>query len=75
MAFDNRDLTILPEVVDIEEKVDELSVELEARHIERLRKGLCTAQLGSIFLQTVSNLERVSDHMTNVAFSIKQYTK
>jgi len=75
LAFDNRDLSVLPEVADIEETIDELSVELETRHIDRLRKGLCTAQIGSIFLQTVSNLERVSDHMTNVAFSIKQYTK
>lgn len=75
LAFDNRDLSVIPEIVDIEDKIDELSVELEARHIDRLRKGLCTAQLGSIFLQTVSNLERVCDHMTNVAFSIKQYTK
>ena len=62
-------------VEEVEEKIDEMSLELEHRHIERLKKGICTAQVGSIFLQTVSNLERVGDHMTNVAFSIRQYTK
>ena len=73
-AFDDRDLTVLPIVEEIEEEIDNVCVELEHRHIERLKKGECTAQTGSIFLQTISNLERVGDHMTNIAFSIKQYT-
>ena len=72
-AFDDRNLTLLTKVEEVEESVDEYSHELENRHIERVKKGACTAQTGSIFLQTVSNLERVSDHITNVAFSIKQY--
>ncbi len=72
-AFDDRNLSLLPNVAEVEESIDELSKELEGRHIDRLKKGACTAQTGSVFLQTVSNLERVSDHITNVAFSIKQY--
>lgn len=74
VAFDERDLTVLPIVEGIEEEIDNLCVELEHRHIDRLKKSECTAQTGSVFLQTISNLERVGDHMTNVAFSIKQYT-
>ena len=46
---------------------------LEVQHVDRLKKGLCTAQIGSVYLQTISNLERVADHITNVAFSIKKY--
>ncbi len=72
-AFDDRNLSLLTSVAEVEESVDEYSKELEHRHIDRLKKGACTAQTGSVFLQTVSNLERVSDHITNVAFSIKQY--
>lgn len=72
-AFDDRNLSILSSVAEVEESIDEFSKELESRHIDRLKKGACTAQTGSVFLQTVSNLERVSDHITNVAFSIKQY--
>lgn len=72
-AFDDRNLSILSSVAEVEESIDELSKELESRHIDRLKKGACSAQTGSVFLQTVSNLERVSDHITNVAFSIKQY--
>ncbi len=72
-AFDKRDLNSLDVVDDLEQKIDDMSAELENRHIERVKSGFCTAQLGSIYLQTVSNLERVGDHITNIAFSIKKY--
>ena len=72
-AFDERSLAMLSEVDKLEQKMDDISAELDNKHIERVKGGLCTAQLGSIYLQTVSNLERVGDHITNVAFSIKKY--
>lgn len=72
-AFDERSLSMLPEVEKLEQKIDDLSVMLEGKHIERLKNNLCTAQVGSVYLQTVSHLERVSDHIRNVALSITQY--
>ena len=74
-AFDERDLSMLVKVEQIEEAVDDMTEELESKHIERVKKGACTAQLGSVYLQTVSNLERVADHIDNVAGSIRKYTK
>ena len=73
-AFDERDLSTIEKVEEIEEQVDAMTRELENKHIERVKKGMCTAQLGSVYLQTVSNLERVGDHVTNVACSIRKYT-
>ena len=64
---------MLTEVEMLEEKIDELDESLENAHIERLRKGLCTAQIGSVYLQTISHLERIGDHITNVAKSIRKY--
>ena len=72
-AFERLDESILTEVDILEESVDQANVELEARHIERIKKGMCDPEIGSIFLQTLSNLERVGDHITNIAFSIKNY--
>lgn len=72
-AFESLDDSLLTEVDILEESVDQANVELEARHIERIKKGLCDPEIGSIFLQTLSNLERVGDHITNIAFSIKNY--
>lgn len=73
IAFDKRDFSMLKEVDEIEERIDDYSAELELKHVERLKQGVCSAQTGSLYLQTVSNLERVGDHITNMAFSIKQY--
>lgn len=73
MAFSETDASLLSEIDVLEESVDVASAELEAKHIERLKKGACTAQIGSIFLQTVSDLERVGDHITNIGYSIRHY--
>ncbi len=74
-AFEKLDLSALPQIYDIEESIDVASVELENKHLERLKNNACTAELGSIYLQTVSNLERVGDHINNVAKSITKYAK
>ena len=74
-AFDKLDLSLIAEIEDIEESIDVASVELENKHLERLQNNACTAELGSIYLQTVSNLERVGDHINNVAKSIRKYAK
>lgn len=72
-AFEKEDIKMLAEIDQIENKIDEASVILEEKHIARLKKGSCTPQTGSIYLQTVSNLERVGDHITNVSTSLKNY--
>ena len=72
-AFDDRNISILGQVEEYEQDIDDYCAMLENRHLERLRQGNCTAQAGSIFLQTISNLERVADHINNVAKSIKTY--
>ncbi len=72
-AFDQRDLGLLTEVERIEEEIDDICDSLGEMHIERLKNGLCNAQSGSTYLQTISNLERVADHVFNVGNSIKKY--
>ncbi len=74
-AFDKRDVAKLDAVAELEEHIDDVTAELEGKHIERVKAGRCTAQIGSVYLQTVSNLERVGDHINNVAMSITQYRK
>jgi phosphate:Na+ symporter len=72
-AFDERDVEAIKNVENIEDSLDQMTKDLEEKHIERVKKGTCTAQLGSAYLQTISNLERVGDHVTNVACSIRKY--
>ena len=74
-AFNDRSSELLAKVSAVEEEIDDIAVVLEGKHIERVKKGQCNAQVGSVYLQTVSNLERVADHIFNIAKSIKQYCK
>ena len=53
-----------------EEKIDDLSQQLEQNHVDRLNEHQCTPEIGMIFVNIVTNLERVSDHATNVAYSL-----
>ena len=52
---------------DSEKRVDKLERELRDKHIQRLSKGKCTPESGIIFLDMLSNMERIADHADNIA--------
>ena len=58
-----------------ENRVDELEEKLRAKHIDRLSKQICNTQSGVIFLDVISNMERISDHAVNIAEYIPQMIK
>lgn len=53
-----------------EDIIDQMEEELRTSHIERLSQNSCNATAGVIFLDVISNLERISDHASNVALSV-----
>lgn len=53
----------------IEEKVDEMRSKMMNDHIARLNSGECKAESSSIFINLVSNIERLADHITYIAHS------
>jgi len=61
------DLAAAHRVEPLEEVVDNLSTELKNRHIRRLQNDECTVELGYIFQDVLTNLERISDHCSNIA--------
>lgn len=66
-CFINSDVNLAKEVEPLEDVIDQLRTDLKARHIERLRKGICTIELGFILQDLLTNFERVSDHCSNIA--------
>ena len=58
------------EVEPLEETIDRLIEELRMRHIHRLQSGTCTIQLGFVYNDLLTNLERISDHCSNIAVSV-----
>ena len=66
-ARETGDMTEVRAVIQSEERVDSLEEELRERHIERLSAQTCKPENGVIFLDALSNLERISDHAHNIA--------
>ena len=58
------------QVEPLEEVVDLLTATLRDRHVERLKVGTCTVEVGTQFLELLINLERISDHCSNAAVRI-----
>ena len=58
-------------VSQYEDEVDNLEEEMREKHIERLSAGECLPSAGIVFLDIISNLERVSDHAYNLAGYVK----
>ena len=66
-SYITNDLSAAHKVEPLEEVVDNLSTELKNRHIRRLQNDECTVELGYIFQDILTNLERISDHCSNIA--------
>lgn len=65
--YANLDLTAFREAYVLEENVDRMTEHMSNMHIERLADGVCSADVGALYLALASNVERVSDHFINVA--------
>ncbi len=66
-SFVLEDSELAFKVEPLEEVIDELTLEIKHRHIKRLKKGNCTIELGFVLNDILTNLERVSDHCSNIA--------
>ena len=58
------------DIAPLEQEIDDLEKLHRQEHIDRLNCGTCTPRSGTVFIEILSNLERVADHSTNVAYSI-----
>lgn len=70
-ALETENASLSDDVFTIEPKIDHMERVLRARHIERLNSGKCEPAAGIIFIDILSNLERVGDHARNLAFIVK----
>ncbi|MDZ4910556.1 DUF47 family protein, partial [Clostridium perfringens] len=59
------------EIYKVEDEVDALNKLYKKTHMERLNKGKCTIDSGVLFLDLLTNLERVSDHACNIANQVE----
>ena len=71
-AFCENNLEKAKKVEPLEQVIDILTTTAKNNHVERLQKGQCTIELGFMLTEVLNNIERVSDHCSNVAVSMIQ---
>lgn len=71
-AYSSSDISIAYTIEPLEQVIDWLVAKIKKHHIERLQSGNCTIELGFILSELLNNLERISDHCSNIAVTIIQ---
>ena len=66
-SYSDRDSAKAKEITNVEAEIDKMHKRYRDLHIKRLHEGTCNAYAGAIFLDLLSNLERIGDHSTNIA--------
>lgn len=54
----------------LEDDVDDLERKLKNKHIQRVKDGVCRSQADQVFIESLRNLERISDHADNIAYDV-----
>lgn len=70
VAFRTGNLAMAEKVEPLEQVIDSITGEMRSRHIERLRKGECTIELGFVLSDILNNYQRISDHCSNIAVAM-----
>lgn len=66
-SFVSGDVQAARQVEPLEQVIDDLKEEMRTRHIHRMQQGSCGIEAGFIWSDLLTNLERVSDHCSNIA--------
>ena len=67
LAFRDQDMTAASKVEPLEQVVDQLKETLRNNHIKRMKTGKCSMEAGIIWADILTDLERISDHCSNIA--------
>ncbi|APH06982.1 sodium-dependent phosphate transporter [Bacillus weihaiensis] len=69
-SLDDKDTALASKVLKSEEQIDKMERTLRKKHILRINEGTCTGSAGIIFVDIISNLERIGDHSVNIAEAV-----
>ena len=69
-ALRNNNVTLAQQVIEQDDIIDDMESNLRKGHIARLNAGACSAAAGAVYLDILSNLERIGDHAVNLAKAV-----
>ena len=69
-VYETNDVVLAASVEPFEEVIDYMNDEMKVRHVDRIREGTCSIELGFILSDITTSLERIADHCSNIAVSV-----
>jgi len=69
-ALKNNDINLSGRAMEREERINKYQEDIKKDHVARLNRGVCDFKSGIVFLDLVDNLEKIGDHLTNIAQGI-----
>ncbi|MBN1123991.1 MAG: Na/Pi cotransporter family protein [Sedimentisphaerales bacterium] len=69
-SLDKSDIQAAHRALSSENKLNRMQVQFRRHHVQRMTDGVCAAEAGVIFIDVVDNIEKIGDHLTNVAQSV-----
>ena len=70
ITLDQNDKDMAKQVIEKEILIDKMERQLRKQHILRLSSGICTPQAGMVYIDIISNLERIGDHAVNIVNTV-----
>ena len=69
-AFLNNDPLLAVNTEPLEQVIDKLTAKMHKNHVKRLQSGACTVEQGLTFANLLGDLERISDHCSNISAAV-----
>lgn len=66
-SLEENDLVMARQVIINDDSIDDMEKQFRRAHINRLNEGICSGDAGAIYIDILSNLERIGDHSVNIA--------
>jgi phosphate:Na+ symporter len=69
-ALENNDVTAATSALISENNLNKMQIDFRRNHVNRMKEGICSAESGLIFIDIVDNVEKIGDHLTNIAQAV-----
>jgi len=69
-ALGDSDIEAAKRALVNEDNINRMQIDFRRSHVQRMSQGLCSPEAGLIFIDTVDNIEKIGDHLTNIAQAV-----
>jgi phosphate:Na+ symporter len=70
LALENNDIQAANSALVNEANLNKMQMDFRRSHVQRMSEGVCSAEAGLIFIDLVDNMEKIGDHLTNIAQAV-----